>query len=284
MGSHEWGVHPIRRRFMDPSTGRFTTLDSFAGDMQDPLSLNKYLYTQGDPINGYDPTGRHRTGDYYVVSFISDNDFEKSGIAAWWNDLGAGPGHYVDINCNNPDWTAAIATVNSWEHTSAYFFWHDEFVIAGHGGPGHLGAISLEELEKSTSGAYMFLQAIRAKARRGTAYQTDGEGHPVSILPTITFRGCNVAKGPDGKKFILLVAKQTGCVVYGYDDWYGPGPHGNCWCATPGGGLYVIKTYPPFKGSIGEFLGNKNAKQSLFSSASTAALDIFSSLPAGLPL
>ena len=57
MRSHEWGIHPIRRRFMDPSTGRFTTLDSFAGDMQDPLSLNKYLYTQADPINGADPSG-----------------------------------------------------------------------------------------------------------------------------------------------------------------------------------------------------------------------------------
>jgi RHS repeat-associated protein len=62
MRSEDWGVHPIKRRYMDPSTGRFTTLDEFAGDMQDPLSLNKYLYTQADPINGYDPSGQDDEG------------------------------------------------------------------------------------------------------------------------------------------------------------------------------------------------------------------------------
>jgi RHS repeat-associated protein len=57
MRNEEWGVHPIKRRYMDPSTGRFTSLDAYAGDPTDPLSYNKYLYTQADPVNGYDPTG-----------------------------------------------------------------------------------------------------------------------------------------------------------------------------------------------------------------------------------
>jgi hypothetical protein len=55
-------ANPLRLRFMDPTTGRFTTLDPFGGDMQHPLSLNKYLYTQGDPVNGYDPTGNDDEG------------------------------------------------------------------------------------------------------------------------------------------------------------------------------------------------------------------------------
>jgi len=42
----------------EPTTGRFSTLDPFFGDIQDPQSLHKYLYTHGDPINGIDPTGQ----------------------------------------------------------------------------------------------------------------------------------------------------------------------------------------------------------------------------------
>jgi RHS repeat-associated protein len=52
------GQYDNRAREYDPTTGTFTTLDPFAGDATDPLSYNKYLYTQGDPINGVDPSGR----------------------------------------------------------------------------------------------------------------------------------------------------------------------------------------------------------------------------------
>ncbi|MEQ1905649.1 MAG: RHS repeat-associated core domain-containing protein [Pirellulaceae bacterium] len=48
----------LRARWYDPSTGRFTSLDPFAGNMSDPQSRHKYLYTHADPINGIDPTGK----------------------------------------------------------------------------------------------------------------------------------------------------------------------------------------------------------------------------------
>ncbi len=32
-------------------------LDPFAGNMQDPLSLHKYAYVHGDPVQGADPSG-----------------------------------------------------------------------------------------------------------------------------------------------------------------------------------------------------------------------------------
>jgi uncharacterized protein (DUF2235 family) len=41
----------------NPAIGEFATLDPSAGDPTNPLSYNKYVYTQGDPVNGYDPTG-----------------------------------------------------------------------------------------------------------------------------------------------------------------------------------------------------------------------------------
>ncbi|GEM_PF-4977674 len=37
--------------------GRFMSADSYRGSNADPLSLHKYLYANGDPINGIDPSG-----------------------------------------------------------------------------------------------------------------------------------------------------------------------------------------------------------------------------------
>jgi Holliday junction resolvase-like predicted endonuclease len=39
------------------AAGRFNRLDTFAGNMQDPQSLHKYLYCHASPVNGIDPTG-----------------------------------------------------------------------------------------------------------------------------------------------------------------------------------------------------------------------------------
>jgi RHS repeat-associated protein len=46
-----------RARYLNPDTGRFWTMDTFAGDNEDPLSLHKYLYCQGNPVNNTDPSG-----------------------------------------------------------------------------------------------------------------------------------------------------------------------------------------------------------------------------------
>ena len=52
------GLQELRARYYNPTTETFTSLDPYAGNSTSPLSYNKYLYTQGDPINGYDPTGK----------------------------------------------------------------------------------------------------------------------------------------------------------------------------------------------------------------------------------
>jgi len=45
-----------RARYLNTGTGRFISMDSFEGD-DDPLSLHKYLYSEGNPIDGADPSG-----------------------------------------------------------------------------------------------------------------------------------------------------------------------------------------------------------------------------------
>jgi RHS repeat-associated protein len=51
------GQQYLRARFYDPATGRFNRLDPFFGNLNDPLSLNKYLYCHANPVNGIDPSG-----------------------------------------------------------------------------------------------------------------------------------------------------------------------------------------------------------------------------------
>ncbi len=52
------GLQYLRARYYDPSTGRFNSLDPFAGDSSDPLSLHKYTYAHNDPISFADPSGQ----------------------------------------------------------------------------------------------------------------------------------------------------------------------------------------------------------------------------------
>jgi RHS repeat-associated protein len=55
------GFYYLRARYMNPSNGRFWTMDSFEGHFTDPLSLHKYLYADGNPIDRIDPSGQEAT-------------------------------------------------------------------------------------------------------------------------------------------------------------------------------------------------------------------------------
>lgn len=50
------GFYYLRARWMDPGTGRFTSVDPFEGFVG-PLSLNKYLYADASPAWKTDPLG-----------------------------------------------------------------------------------------------------------------------------------------------------------------------------------------------------------------------------------
>ena len=52
------GLYYLRARYYNPATGRFLSRDPEDGYTNDPASLHKYLYANGDPVNLADPTGR----------------------------------------------------------------------------------------------------------------------------------------------------------------------------------------------------------------------------------
>jgi RHS repeat-associated protein len=64
------GMYYLRARYYQPQTGRFWTMDSFEGSQGDPLSLHKYIYCSGNPVNGSDPSGYETEGSQLAACGI----------------------------------------------------------------------------------------------------------------------------------------------------------------------------------------------------------------------
>jgi RHS repeat-associated protein len=52
------GLYYLRARYYNPLTGRFLSRDPDDGLLGTPNTLHKYIYADGDPVNGADPMGR----------------------------------------------------------------------------------------------------------------------------------------------------------------------------------------------------------------------------------
>lgn len=47
----------LRNRYYNPELGTFLSMDPYEGDFNDPMSLNRYAYVRGNPVNLTDPSG-----------------------------------------------------------------------------------------------------------------------------------------------------------------------------------------------------------------------------------
>ena len=56
-------LYNLRARFYDPNTGRFTSFDTFNGDR----FVAKYIYADGNPVNGADPSGHQTEGQIVAL-------------------------------------------------------------------------------------------------------------------------------------------------------------------------------------------------------------------------
>jgi len=57
------GLYYLRARYMDPVTGTFTSMDTYAGSLSDPMSLHKYLFANSNPVMYSDPSGLFSLAD-----------------------------------------------------------------------------------------------------------------------------------------------------------------------------------------------------------------------------
>jgi RHS repeat-associated protein len=64
------GWYYQRARWMDPETGRFTSMDPWRGSPWKPLSLHRYLYADARPVDATDPSGQASTVEWVVGAAI----------------------------------------------------------------------------------------------------------------------------------------------------------------------------------------------------------------------
>ncbi|GIV21765.1 MAG: hypothetical protein KatS3mg023_3516 [Armatimonadota bacterium] len=80
------GLLSIGARWYDPAVGRWTSADKWLGNIYRPLSLNRYLYCEDDPVNAVDPSGR-----VYVDINLSINiGIFQIGIGLQFGNTGPG--------------------------------------------------------------------------------------------------------------------------------------------------------------------------------------------------
>ena len=58
-----------RARYLNPNTGRFWSMDSWENGIEDPISLHKYIYGEGNPVDNVDPSG-HEIGELLIVMVV----------------------------------------------------------------------------------------------------------------------------------------------------------------------------------------------------------------------
>jgi RHS repeat-associated protein len=67
----ELGLINMRARQYMAAAGRFSTLDPWQGEARLPVSLNRYLYANGDPVNLLDPSGRSVAVETATIDILS---------------------------------------------------------------------------------------------------------------------------------------------------------------------------------------------------------------------
>jgi RHS repeat-associated protein len=77
------GNYHLRARQYNPATGRFLSHDPMLGDEEDPITLHRYAYGNGDPVNFADPSGKFAIADVTSSMTRAISIGSRAGRTAW---------------------------------------------------------------------------------------------------------------------------------------------------------------------------------------------------------
>ena len=77
------GLYSLRARYYDPANGRFLSRDTWPINYQNPIELNRYVYTANNPVNYADPSG-------YGISSLTYANAITVGFSATFGALAGG--------------------------------------------------------------------------------------------------------------------------------------------------------------------------------------------------
>ena len=86
------GLYYLRARYMDPTTGRFLSMDPASGSPVDPITFHRYLYAGDNPVSFSNPSGREFLAD--TLSSISIISTLQTGFS-WVKKNGATIGNVL---------------------------------------------------------------------------------------------------------------------------------------------------------------------------------------------
>ncbi|GLC30966.1 peptidoglycan-binding protein [Clostridium omnivorum] len=85
------GLQYLRARYYEADTGRFLTRDSYLGSLTEPLSLNRYAYTNNNPVMNIDPSGHRR------LSVTGEEEYDLAANPSSYGTLRNGS-RYGDVS------------------------------------------------------------------------------------------------------------------------------------------------------------------------------------------
>ncbi|QDU80100.1 hypothetical protein Pla110_18220 [Polystyrenella longa] len=105
----------LRARYYNALTGGFNRVDPFFGNLDDPQSLHKYLYTHGDPVNGIDPTGMFSVTGMLATTGIMTAVIALPGPGDWIQESYKAvlEGYAVNLQWDI-EWAADFSLPDSW--------------------------------------------------------------------------------------------------------------------------------------------------------------------------
>ena len=108
-------------RYYDPAINRFITLDTTKGSLEDPLSLNRYIYARDNPERYVDPTGNMFVYSNSGAGGIGAATFMHNGNLLGGSPFLPGNAYGYWGNWNTQDWANSL--VSSQGSSAIFTMW-----------------------------------------------------------------------------------------------------------------------------------------------------------------